>query len=295
MRNATILGFAESRNLATELAALLSLASAEIEVHRFPDGESRVRVPQTLPEHVIICLTLDHPNEKLIELLLAASAARENGAINLTLVAPYLCYMRQDKAFHAGEAVSQQSIGALLGNTFDSVITVDPHLHRIERLEQAVSCSQAISLTATQPIAEYIAQRFERPLLIGPDAESLQWVSSIAELQGFDFMIASKERLGDRNVRICLPDHIAVAGRDVVIVDDMASTGRTMVAAAESVLAGSPASVSLIVTHALFAGDAEERIRASGIDHLWSTDSIAHSTNAISLVPLLAEAIRRCL
>lgn len=295
MRDAILLGFAESRALAAQLARELTLDLGEIEVHRFPDGESRVRVPPALPRHVIICLTLDHPNEKLVELLLAAAAARDNGAEKLTLVAPYLCYMRQDKAFHAGEAVSQQTIGSLLGAAFDAAVTVDPHLHRIERLEQAVSVSQAISLTATQPIAEFIKQRFERPLLIGPDAESLQWVSSIAELQGFDFMIASKDRLGDRNVRICLPDSVAVAGRDVVIVDDMASTGRTMVAATESVLAGNPASVSIIVTHALFIGDSEARIRATGIDHLWSSDTIKHPTNAISLIPLLAEGIRRCL
>ena len=137
MNASIILGFAESRRLARDLSALLALECGEIAVHRFPDGESRVRVPTPLPEHVIICLSLDHPDQKLIELLLAANAARDNGAITLTLVAPYLCYMRQDKAFHAGEAVSQQSIGALLGSLFDAVITVDPHLHRIERLDQA--------------------------------------------------------------------------------------------------------------------------------------------------------------
>ena len=295
MSDCIILGFAESRKLASDLAALLSLESGEVEVHRFPDGESRVRVPYKLPMHVIICLSLDRPNEKLIELLLAADAARENGAMKLTLLAPYLCYMRQDSAFHAGEAVSQQTIGALLGGVFDAVITVDPHLHRIERLEQAVSCSHAIALTATRPIAEFIASRFERPLLIGPDAESLQWVSSIAEGWGFDFAIGRKERLGDRNVSIHLPENRSVSGRDVVIVDDMASTGRTMVAAAESVLKGGPASVSLIVTHALFVGDAEARIRATAVDHLWSADSIEHSTNAIVLAPLLADGISHCL
>ena len=295
MSESVVLGFSESRKLAVELAERLAVESGEIEVHRFPDGESRVSVPAELPQHVIICLSLDHPNEKLIELFLAAGAARDNGAIKLTLVAPYLCYMRQDKAFHPGEAVSQQTIGALLGATFDAVVTVDPHLHRIERLEQAVSCSQAISLTATQPIAEFIAERFDKPLLVGPDAESLQWVSSIAEGWGFDFAIGDKQRFGDRNVSIRLPENISLADRDVVIVDDMASTGRTMVAAAECILTGKPASVSLIVTHALFVGDAEALIRATGIDHLWSTDSIVHPTNAISLAQLLTDGIRRCL
>jgi len=291
MNGSIVLGFAESRTLANDLATHLEMECGEIEVHRFPDGESRVRVPAELPLHVIICLSLDHPDQKLIKLILAADAARDNGAMKLTLVAPYLCYMRQDKAFHAGEAISQHSIGALLGSTFDTVLTVDPHLHRIERLEQAIIGAQTIRLTASRPIAAFIAERFERPLILGPDGESLQWVSSIAKGLGFDFGIASKERLGDRNVRIRLPEDICVTDRDVVLVDDMASTGRTMVAAAESVLADKPSSVSLIVTHALFVGDAEEKIRATGIDHIWSTDSIIHPTNTIALAPLLAEGV----
>jgi len=295
MNDSIVLGFTDSRKLARELATLLKMELGEIDVHRFPDGESRLQVPANLPTHVIICLSLDRPDNKLIELLLAAGAARDNGAVKLTLVAPYLCYMRQDKAFHAGEAVSQQTIGALLGSTVDAVVTVDPHLHRIERLDQAITHAQAISLTATRPIAEFIAQRFEHPLLLGPDEESLQWVSSIAQGLGFDFGIARKERFGDRNVRIRLPEDISLTGRDVVLVDDMASTGRTMIAATESVLEENPASISLIVTHALFVGDAEEKIRATGIDHLWSTDSIIHPTNAIALAPLLADGIRQTL
>ncbi|ATX81678.1 ribose-phosphate pyrophosphokinase [Mariprofundus ferrinatatus] len=292
MSDILLLGFAESRRVTGQLADLLAWPSDGIEVHRFPDGESRVRLPAELPQHVVICLSLDHPNEKLVELLLAADAARAGGAEKVSLVAPYLCYMRQDMAFHPGEAVSQKTIGSLLGDSFDAVVTVDPHLHRIERLDQAVTSTQAVSLTATRPIAEFVADHFERPLLIGPDEESLQWVSSIAEGWGFDFTVGRKERMGDRNVRICLPDDLSVTGRDVVIVDDMASTGRTMLAAVESVKSGNPASLSLIVTHALFVGDAEERIRAAGIDHLWSTDTIAHPTNAIGLAPLMADAIR---
>ncbi len=291
MSDTLLLGFSTSRELTEGLAATLKWSHTEIEIHRFPDGESRVRLPAELPEHVVICLSLDHPNEKLLDLLLAADAARTHGAKRVTLVTPYLCYMRQDKAFHLGEAISQQTIGTLLGKAFDAVITVDPHLHRITRLEDAVVSSKAVSLSAAGPIAEFVGTHFERPLLLGPDAESQQWVSSIAEVCAFDSVIGEKERLGDRNVRIQLSDTSVITGRDVIIVDDMASTGRTVVAAIESVLGGNPSSISVIVTHALFVGDAEARIRAAGVNHLWSTDSIKHPTNAIALAPLLAEAV----
>ncbi|PJA33263.1 MAG: phosphoribosylpyrophosphate synthetase, partial [Zetaproteobacteria bacterium CG_4_9_14_3_um_filter_53_7] len=167
MKNSTVLGFAENMQQAQALAAELGTGCGEITLHRFPDGEHRLAVPESLPENVMVFLSLDHPNEKLIELLLAAAAARDNGAKRVLLVTPYLCYMRQDIAFHPGEAVSQQIIGKLLAEHFDAVVTVDPHLHRIERLQQAVPLHHALALTAAEPMAEFLAGQFERPLLIG--------------------------------------------------------------------------------------------------------------------------------
>jgi len=293
--NSTVLGFIENRGLAEQLASELGVAYGEVTVHRFPDGEHRLSVPSPLPAQVIIYLSLDNPNEKLIELLLAAAAARDNGAEEVLLVAPYLCYMRQDIAFHPGEAISQQVIGKLLAEHFDAVVTVDPHLHRIQRLQQALPLPHALALTAADSMAAFLASRFERPLLLGPDGESRQWVETIAVKQGFDFSVATKERFGDRNVRMLLPDDVPLSGRDVVIVDDIASTGRTLIAASQAVLAAKPNSLSLLVTHALFAGDAEARIRELPVDNLWSTDSVQHPTNAIALAPLLADGVRSCL
>jgi len=293
--NSIVLGFASSRQQAKQLAAELAIPFGEVLLHRFPDGEHRLRVPAPLPSTVIICLSLDHPNNKLVELLLAAAAARDNGARRVLLVAPYLCYMRQDIAFHPGEAVSQQVIGKLLAAHFDAVITVDPHLHRIERLAQAIPLKHAIALTATTAMASFLAGRFGRPVLIGPDMESRQWVESIAARNGFDFTVGSKERFSDRRVHIRLSDEVPVSKRDVIIIDDIASTGRTLIAASESVLEQHPASLSLLVTHALFAGDSETQIRNMPIDNLWSTDSIIHPTNAIALAPLLADGVLQCL
>ena len=295
MSDSIILGFAEGLGQAEKLAAELGIGCNKIDVHRFPDGENRITVPAALPETVILFQSLDHPNEKLVELLLAAGAARDNGAERVLLAAPYLCYMRQDIAFHAGEAVSQKIIGRLLADHFDAVITVDPHLHRIDRLDEAIPLAHAVALTAVAPMAEFLSKRFQAPLLVGPDSESRQWVESIAKVCNLDFTVGEKERLGDRNVRIQLSNEVSVADRDVVIVDDIASTGRTIIAAAEAILDDTPRSLSVLVTHALFAGDAEARIRRLGIDDIWSSDSIFHPTNAIALAPLLAGGLRACL
>ncbi len=291
MNSPLILCFPEYREAARRMAETAGLPYSDVGVHHFPDGESRVQLPVELPETVILCRSLNQPNDKLIELVLTAATARRLGARRLTLVAPYLCYMRQDKAFHPGEAISQRIIGELLAERFDRLITVDPHLHRVHHLQQAVPVKQAIALTATEPMSTWLAKSVKKPLLLGPDEESVQWVAAIARHNHLDYCVARKERLGDRSVRITLPQ-ADFTGRHVVLVDDVASTGRTLEIAAKTLLSHNPARVSVLVTHALFLGDAQERLRSAGVEEIWSCDTIPHPTNVIHLDRLLADAIR---
>ena len=207
-----VLGFPEYDRQASALAKALNAPYRLIELHRFPDGESQLRLPPALPGQVVLCRSLDRPNGKLVELLLAAGCARQLGASQLILVAPYLCYMRQDTAFHPGEAVSQRVIGELLARRFDTVITVDPHLHRTPGLEQAVPVRRAVALSAAPVMAARLASRGDAPLLIGPDEESAQWVSAIAAPGKLDYGVAHKKRLGDRSVQVELPG-LDCAGR----------------------------------------------------------------------------------
>lgn len=284
-----LLGFPDYAPQARALAAALDVAYAEIDVHRFPDGESRLQLPAPLPERVILCRSLNDPNAKLVELLLAAEAAREVGVRELVLVAPYLCYMRQDTAFHPGEVVSQRHVGRWLGARFDAVVTVDAHLHRVHALGDAVPAARAVNLDAAPLLGEYAARHFAAPLLLGPDEESAPWVEAAARAGGLAGAVARKERRDDRSVAIHLPD-VDVAGRCVVLVDDIASTGRTLARAAEALYARGATEVHALVTHALFAGDAEAHLRAAGVRSVHSTDSIAHGSNAVALTGLLARA-----
>lgn len=287
---ALLLHFEDEHESALRLASAAGLRSAQIERHRFPDGELKLRLPVSLPGSVVLLRTLDHPNEKLLELLLAARAARELGARRLTLVAPYLAYMRQDVAFLPGEAVSQRIVGRFLADLFDAVITVDPHLHRVATLREAIPVPRAIALTGAHLLADLIAGRRQRPLLVGPDAESAQWIAQAAAHHGFDHAVCRKTRHGDRAVEIELPP-MSVAGRAVVLLDDVASTGQTLARAARLLLGASAASVDVAVTHALFAGDALQVILDAGVGEVWSTDCISHSSNAVSVAPLIAAAL----
>ncbi len=285
-----ILAFPDYLNQAQRLATRLDAALAEVVVHHFPDSESLVRLPASLPEHVIVCRSLNRPNNKLIELLLCATTARELGAKRVTLVAPYLSYMRQDIANQPGEAVSQRIIGKMLAGLFDDVLTVDPHLHRIASLDQAIPLKNAISLSAADDIARFLKQKLGHALLLGPDSESEQWVATIAGKTGFDYAIADKKRFGDKRVEISLPNR-EYRNKTVIIIDDMASTGRTLAQAARLLQAAGCEDLYAVITHALFCGDAEAHILKAGIKAVWTTDSIAHPTSCIYLDTLLADAI----
>jgi len=285
-----VLGFPEYTDQANRLAGALDSACRIIDIHRFPDGESRVRLPVDLPAHVVLCRSLNQPNEKLVELMLAARAARELGARTLTLAAPYLCYMRQDTAFAPGEAVSQGIIGEWLGGLFDRVVTVDPHLHRTHDLGDVLPGAEAVSLSAAPAMSYYLRHLPDSPLLIGPDDEARQWVQQIAGLSGVEFAVASKKRSGDRDVEVSLTDHDC-RNRNVVLVDDIISTGETMAAAARLARAEGAAEIHCLVTHALFCEGALELLKAAGAADVISTDSISHSSNRIHLAPLIAEAM----
>jgi ribose-phosphate pyrophosphokinase len=206
------------------------------------------------------------------------------------LIAPYLAYMRQDMAFTEGEVISQQVIGGFLATLFDAIITVDPHLHRIATLQEAVPVPQAKVLSGAPLLADLIATHHANPLLIGPDEESAQWVAQAAARHGFDHGVCHKIRHGDRDVQIALPD-VTVAGRAIVLLDDVASSGHTLAGAAALLLAAGAASVDVAVTHALFADDALQVILRAGVGKVWSTDCIAHPSNAVSMAGDIAQTL----
>ena len=286
-----LLAFDDEAPLARALAAAMGSELAFIVRHRFPDGETRLRLPPALPAGTVLLRGLQDPNAKLTELLLAAAGARELGVSRLTLVSPYLAYMRQDMAFTPGEVVSQRHIGRLLAASFDAVLTVDPHLHRVATMDEVVPGRRGVALSAAPLLGALVAARVPQAMLLAPDEEAGQWVRVAAQSQGLDHAVCHKQRHGDRDVDVALPD-VDVGGRAVVLLDDVASTGRTLEAAARGALARGAASVDVAVTHGLFIGDAVDRLHAAGVGSIWSSDCVAHPSNAVSVAPLIAAALK---
>jgi ribose-phosphate pyrophosphokinase len=287
-----VLCFDDEAALAGQAASALGVTLAVVERHRFPDGEMRLRLPPELPPRVVLWRGLQQPNEKLVEVLLASQTARRLGAQHLTLVSPYLAYMRQDIEFNPGEAISQRIVGGFLAGLFDAIITIDPHLHRVATLHEAMPVKDAIALSGAPLLADHIASQRQNPLLMGPDEEALQWVAQAAQRHGWDHAVCRKTRHGDCEVDIELPD-VSMAGRVVVLLDDVASSGHTLARAAVKLRAAGAASVDVAVTHALFAPGAVQLVRSSGVGEIWSTDCISHPSNAVSIVPEVVRSLQR--
>ena len=286
-----VLCFDDEAALAGQAASALGMVLAVVERHRFPDGEMRLRLPAELPARVVLWRGLQQPNEKLVEVLLAAQTARRLGAKHLTLVSPYLAYMRQDIEFNPGEAISQRIVGGFLAGLFDAIITIDPHLHRVATLHEAMPVKDAIALSGAPLLADHIATQRQNPLLMGPDEEALQWVALAAQRHGWDHAVCRKTRHGDCEVDIELPD-LPVAGRVVVLMDDVASSGHTLARAAVKLRAAGAKSVDVAVTHALFAPGAVQLVRSSGVGEIWSADCISHPSNAVSIVPEVVRSLK---
>jgi len=276
------------------LPALLACEAGTMDVHVFPDGESCPRVPMAVEgRDVVLLANLDQPDPKIMALYLSACTARELGARSVGLVLPYLPYMRQDAKFQAGQGITSRHFAALLSSCCNWLVTVDPHLHRHPALSNIYTVP-SVAVHAAPVIAAWIAEHVERPIVVGPDGESEQWAAEVAGLAGCPMMVLHKMRNGDRDVAVSAAGQ-GLAGRTPVLVDDIISTARTMIAATQQLHAAGARAPLCVGVHALFVGDAMVALAAAGAGDIVSCNSVVHATNRIDLAPALAAAIRQML
>ena len=277
--------------MADALAARLAAERGACTVRRFPDDESYVRVETAVSgrDAILVC-TLARPDGRIAQLLLLASAARESGATRVGLVAPYLAYMRQDARFSPGECVSAKVFARWIGLHFDWLITVDPHLHRFANLAELYPIP-ARAAHAAPAIAAWLRENVPAPVLVGPDMESAQWVEEVARLAGAPSIVLAKRRRGDREVEVSIPESAMLAGRTPVLVDDIVSTARTMIAAVRHLRAAGLAPPVCVAVHGIFAGDALHALQAAGAGRVASCDTVPHSTNVIALDEALCSCV----
>jgi ribose-phosphate pyrophosphokinase len=241
-------------------------------------------------QDVVLISHLNQPNEKAIGLLFLAGHLRDMGAKSVGLIAPYLAYMRQDIRFKDGECITSRYFSGLINNAFDYLVTIDPHLHRYHRLDEIYRIPNR-ALHATNIIGEYIKKMIPNALIIGPDAESAQWAEGVAAAAQCEFLVFEKTRKGDRDVSVSMPDLSCYADAQPVLVDDIISTGRTLVETAEGLVVAGLRPAICIGVHSVLAEGAEETLNNPAIANWLSCNTIPHASNAIDVSQLIAPAI----
>lgn len=273
--------------LAQELAELTASDFGALEVRQFPDGESYVRILSDVTrQDVFLVCGLDYPDAKFLSLAFAARTIRSLGASSIGLIAPYLPYLRQDKAFEEGEAITSKVFADLLGREFDSLITIDPHLHRYASLD-AVYGIPTRAVCSAELIGHWVKENVDAALIVGPDSESAQWVEEIARAAGTPWFTFRKERRGDRDVQLAAPSLTAWRDHIPVLVDDIVSSGTTMVEGAKLLRAAGLPPPYCIAFHALFDEATGARIERLARKFL-TTDTVPNKFSYFRVAPLMA-------
>ncbi len=282
-----------NEDLTKKIAKQLNAEVGETLIRQFPDGETYVQIKSDVKDKkVILVCTLHQPDEKLLPLYFLSKTAIDLGAKCTCLIAPYLAYMRQDRRFHEGEAITSEYFGTLLSQFAETLVTVDPHLHRRSSLSEIYSISSKV-MHAANHISDWIKNNVENPILVGPDSESEQWVSEVAKNAGAPFMVLEKIRHGDKDVEVSVPNVENYKNHTPVLVDDIISSARTMIETVQHLNKAGMNPPICIGIHGVFGGNAYQELQKSGVADIVTCNTIPHPSNKIDISDLLVEGYNK--
>ncbi|MDJ0921567.1 MAG: ribose-phosphate diphosphokinase [Henriciella sp.] len=278
--------------LATDIAGRLGAMRGELDTRTFPDQERYFRLLSPVKGRDILFVAyLDDPDPKMLSVLMLAEGFRQHGARSVTLVAPYLPYMRQDAEFNPGEIVTARVFAKLVSTAFDGLVTIDPHLHRFNHLGELYEIP-TLCLSSATVLARWIEDHAKAPFLIGPDQESEQWVSQIADLIQAPYQTLTKTRRGDRDVDISLPDLAGLQDHTIVLIDDIISSGAT-IRKTLSLLTGAHLDLDILccATHGLASEDVIQSLRDLGVRSIATTLTVPGAVSDIPIGELIASEL----
>ena len=281
-----VVGGSASQLLSKELAKSLRAKLAKVEMKRFPDDECYVRIDEDLDDQEVFLVQTAWPDRNIVELFLLQDAIKEFDVDSLTTVVPYFGYARQDKQFKPGEPISARAIARLIQLNTDEFITVDVHAPSVIDWFEGKT---AKNVAAYPEIGRFLKGK-EIELVLSPDegrADNAKRVADVVNCEA-DFLV--KERLDGETVKM-IPKRLDANGKKVAIVDDIISTGGTIVKAAEQLRKQGASKIYAVCTHGVFAGNAIPKLDAV-CDDVYTTDTIENPRTCMSVAPQIARTAR---
>jgi ribose-phosphate pyrophosphokinase len=281
-----IVSGSNSQVLAARLAESTGRSLARVDFDRFPDGELHASVPDVdADEAVVVASTTD--SDAHLELLQLQDALREAGVEEITTVLPYLGYARQDRAFEPGDPVSVRAVARAVATGTDRVVTVNPH-------EPAVVEEFPVPATAVDAagrLAEPLPADLSEPLFLAPDAGATGLAETVRDAYGRGGVDAfEKTRHSSTEVTV-EPRDADVAGRDVVLVDDIVATGSTMSESVGVLTDRDADRVFVTCVHPMLANNAVLKLAGAGVEAIYGTDTVERAVSEVSVAPAIADAL----
>ncbi|MFW6285882.1 MAG: ribose-phosphate diphosphokinase [Nanoarchaeota archaeon] len=288
-----IVSLNNSKKLAKSVAKSLNTEYGIIEINSFPDGELHMRYDCDVKNKkvVIVESMQPDPTQALLNSIFASNTAKDLGCRKVIFVTPYIAYMRQDKRFNEGEAINAKIMAKLINENFDKIITIDPHLHRIKKMRDIFKIASK-NLTANLEIADFVENKFKNPVIVGPDWESYQWAEVIAKKINVNCTVLEKDRHSYRNVDVEMTKKIDIENKEVIIVDDIISTGNTMIKASKVAKKLKAKKVIAIGVHGLFVENAINKMKKH-FDGIYTCDSIVNKNSKISLTNVICKELKK--
>jgi ribose-phosphate pyrophosphokinase len=285
-----IIGGSASQKLAAKVAWDLGEHLSPIETRRFPDGERYIRIKGEVPKEVVVIQSTGYPqDENLMELFLLLKNLKSLGVERTRVVIPYFGYGRQERRFKSGEAVSAVIVAELLEAAGASEIySINLHEKNIKEFFNI----PVHEISAMPMIANYINEQIDDPMIIGPDKGALGFAEEISGILKCDCDYLDKTRISPEKVEM-KPKNLDVKGRDVVIIDDIISTGGTIVSASRILNDLGANKVIVGCVHPILVEDALLKIFAAGVDDVFATDTLKSDVSTISVAPLVAGYLKK--
>lgn len=279
-----------AKHITKKIAKKLKVSYSELSVNKFPDNEFNINFPKSVKGKNVFLIQsfYGNINEKIVETLFAGYTAKDLGAKKVNLVALYFPYIRQDRRFHPGECVSGKVIFKMF-SVFDNISIVEPHLHRIKNIKGFSSKAKRIAVS--EDIALYLKNKnIKNAVFIGPDIESKQWIAHVTKFLGKKPLVLRKERFAARKVRVKIHGKYDIKGKDIIIIDDIISTGHTMLETIKLIKKLKAKRIYCIAIHGIFADNALKKLRKYA--KVITCNTIPNPVTKINIANTIAKSLK---